>query len=466
MLPYTPLHYLLFYYPEKDNHKACHFEALVMTSGNISEEPIITKNEEVFEKLKTVADAFLIHDRDIFMRVDDSVAKEFEGKVYFIRRARGFVPKAINIKEELPEVLGVGADLKNTFTLIKSNYAIISQHIGDMENVETLNFFEEVFENLKSVYRVEPTALGYDLHPGYYSTAWAKEYSERKGIPSFALQHHYCHVTSLMAEYGLNELFGIAFDGTGYGLDGKIWGSEFLYCSIKDFKRLAHLDWITLPGGERAIKECSRVALSLIDEVFGEDIELIKKLPLGGVLEEQKIKQILKLKRIPQFSPLSCGMGRVFDAVASLLGICHYNTFEAEAAIAVESLVGVREFSKKFSYNFKIINTETMVIDYRPMIKDIVNDILNGRSQSEISWKFHNTIIKMILEVIEILKEILNFEVVGLSGGVFQNEYILRETVKALRKINLKPLIHEKTPANDACISLGQAYIVGKRIKS
>lgn len=469
MLPYTPLHYLLFYFPTRKNHKEPqpHFDALVMTSGNISEEPIITKNEEAFEKLYSVADAFLVHNRDIFMRVDDSVVKEFEKKIYFIRRARGFVPKAIPLKEELPEVLGVGADLKNTFTLIKSNYAIMSQHIGDMENIETLNFFEEVLENLKSVYRVKPIALAHDLHPAYYSTAWAKEYSEKTGMPSLALQHHYCHIASLMAEHSLNELFGVAFDGTGYGLDGKIWGSEFVYCDIKNLKRLAHLDWIALPGGENAIKNCSRIALSLIEETFGEDIELIKRLPLGRILEKEKIDKILKIKKIPQFSPLSSGMGRLFDGIASLLGVCHYNTFEAEAALAVENLVDFnKEFSEKFSYSFALKKVDTLVIDYRPLIKELIEDILNKNAVSEISWKFHNTVVRMIMQVVEILKEELNFKEVGLSGGVFQNGYLLRETVRMLKRLNLKPIIHEKSPANDACISLGQAYIVAKRIKS
>ncbi len=475
MLPYTPLHYLIFYYP-KDQHSFSekpHFPALVMTSGNISEEPIITKNEEAFEKLGSVADAFLVHNREIFMRVDDSVVSELEGNIYFIRRARGFVPKAISLKEELPEVLGVGADLKNTFTLIKSNYAIMSQHIGDMENLETLNFYEEVLDNLKSLYRTEPTAVGHDLHPLYYSTTWAKQYAEQKGIPAFALQHHYCHIASIMAEYGLEELFGIAFDGTGYGTDGKIWGSEFLYCTVKDFQRVAHLKGISLPGGEKAIKECFRIAISLIDESFGEDLDLIRILPFSKIIDIEKIKQILKLKNISPFSPLSSGMGRLFDGVSSLLGICQYNTHEAEAAIALQSLIEVdMEFSEKDSYNFEILNSskDSLVIDYIPMIREIVKEYLNYRDKSQkllsrISWKFHNTVIKIIIELTEYFKDKYGIEVVGLSGGVFQNSYLIKETIKSLRNIGIKPLYHINVPTNDACISLGQAYIVGKRLK-
>uniref|UniRef100_A0A7C4EJL2 Carbamoyltransferase n=1 Tax=Thermodesulfovibrio aggregans TaxID=86166 RepID=A0A7C4EJL2_9BACT len=478
MLPYTPLHYLLFYYPEEkiprrflpcNDRKIPNFEALVMTSGNISEEPIITKNEESLEKLGSVADAFLLHNREIFMRVDDSVVRELEGKNYFIRRARGFVPKAIALQEELPEVLGAGADLKNTFTLIKSNYAIMSQHIGDMENLETLEFYEEVLNNLKSVYRIEPVALGHDLHPMYFSTRWAKEHAEKKGIPAFALQHHYCHIASLMVEHGINEVFGIAFDGTGYGIDGTIWGSEFLYCTVNYFKRIAHLKPMRLPGGENAIKECLRMALSLIDDVFGEDMDLIKKLPLANSVEENKIKQILKIKKLSSFSPLSSGMGRLFDGVSSLIGLCHYNTFEAEAAIALESLINKSmEFSEKDCYSFDLIISsldKPVIIDYKPMIKEIVDETLKGKI-SFISWKFHNTIIKIILELTQYFREKIGFDSAGLSGGVFQNAYLIRETIKALRKIGIKPLYHMNVPSNDACISLGQAYIVGKRLKS
>lgn len=494
MLPYTPLHYLLFYYPEEEILRPCsaqahndslthlqsHFDALVMTSGNISEEPIITKNEEAFEKLSNVADAFLIHNREIFMRVDDSVVRELEGRVYFIRRARGFAPKAIPLREELPEVLGAGADLKNTFTLIKSDYAIMSQHIGDMENLETIDFYEEVLNNLKTVYRTEPSAVGHDLHPMYFSTAWAKEYAEKRGIPAFALQHHYCHIASLMADHGLDELFGIAFDGTGYGTDGTIWGSEFLYCTVKDFQRLAHLKPVSLPGGENAIKECFRIALSLIDDAFGEDKDLIKKLPLYKVVSEEKIKQILKINRVSQFSPLSSGMGRLFDGVSSLIGVCHYNTHEAEAAIALESLIEQdMEFSERDCYSFELVNSnerEALVIEYKPMIKEIVRDFLQSetnpichserkRGISCISWKFHNTIIKIILELTEYFKAKFGFDMVGLSGGVFQNAYLVKETIKVLRKLGIKPLYHISVPSNDACISLGQAYIVGKRLK-
>ena len=526
MLPYTPLHYLLFYYPEETflsfrgakfseesikirsrfftdaqndignqnviKRTSPHFEALVMTSGNISEEPIITKNEEALEKLYNVADAFLLHNREIFMRIDDSVVRELNGKIYFIRRARGFVPKAISLKEELPEVLGVGADLKNTFTLIKSNYAIMSQHIGDMENLETLQFYEEVLKNLSSVYRIKPVALGYDLHPLYYSTQWAKEYAQKRVLQSFALQHQYCHIASVMAEYGLEELFGIAFDGTGYGTDGNIWGSEFLYCTVRDFQRLAYFKPIRLPGGENAIKECSRIALSLIDDAFGEDLELIKKLPLKEALSEEKIKQILKLKKLTQFSPLSSGLGRLFDGVSSLIGVCHYNTFEAEAAIALESLIDRgKEFSEKACYDFSFIENDNkdeilrslilpqndkermplndrkqIIVDYTAMTKQIIDDFLSGEAVANISWKFHNTIIKIMMQLCLYFKEKYGFDHVGLSGGVFQNAYLIKESTKALKKIGLKPLIHLNIPSNDACISLGQAYIVAKRLKN
>src|SRR5208282_3331303 len=293
MLPYTPLHYLLFHYPCDGSvlsPESAHFNALVMTSGNIAEEPIVVDNNDALTKLSDIADAFLFHNRDIFMRVDDSVIrirgdrqwaigdgqriKRNEDKnllpiahsplpqFSFIRRSRGYVPEPILLKDDGPDVLGCGADVKNAFTLMKGHYAVISQHIGDMENIETLRFFEETLLNLKQVYRSQPVALAYDLHPGYLSTRWALEQIRQQKINGYAVQHHYAHIASVIAESRLKEeVIGIAFDGTGYGTDGNLWGGEFLVCSINGFVRVAHFDYIPLPGGEMAIKECWRTAV-------------------------------------------------------------------------------------------------------------------------------------------------------------------------------------------------------------
>ncbi len=286
MLPYTPLHYLLFHYPV-DADAGSNFEALVMTSGNISEEPIVTDNDEALQKLSDIADAFLVHDRDIFMRVDDSVVRVIDSQsavnnkksqspekkpqpmIYFIRRSRGYVPDPIRLHEEGPEVLGCGADLKNIFTLTKGSFAIPGQHIGDMENYETLKFYEESLRNLKSVYRVNPVALAYDLHPMYLSTQWALR---QENIRKISIQHHYAHVASVMAEKGLKgPVIGVTFDGTGYGTDGNLWGGEFLVADIEGFKRAGHLRYIPLPGGESAVREPWRIAVSFIRDIAGDE---------------------------------------------------------------------------------------------------------------------------------------------------------------------------------------------------
>jgi hydrogenase maturation protein HypF len=300
MLPYTPLHYLLFHYPIGSKLPSYpHFDALVMTSANISEEPIVIANNDALKLLSGIADAFLVHNRDIFMRVDDSVLKVMsqESKVksqesvstLFIRRARGYVPEPIVLDDEGPDVLAVGADIKNTFTITKGRYAIVSQHIGDMENLETLRFFEETLNNICYVYRAVPIAIAHDRHPDYFSTRWAINKSkvmsqesggksqESRGILLFGIQHHHAHIASVMAEHGLKgKVIGIAFDGSGYGDDGNIWGSEFMVCDLEGFQRLAHFEYIALPGGEQAIKECWRTAISYIAMAFNSQKSKVK----------------------------------------------------------------------------------------------------------------------------------------------------------------------------------------------
>lgn len=273
MLPYSPLHYLLFYYPSGLRQKP-NFRALIMTSGNLSEEPIVIDNEESIKRLSHIADAFLLYNRDIFMRVDDSVVFVTESepsniRPFFIRRSRGYAPGILNFSEDGPEVLAVGADLKNSFVLTKEKYGILSQHIGDMENYETLKFFEETLDNLKSVYRINPVAVACDMHPEYISTGWA----ESLGLKVYKFQHHHSHIASVMAEHGLRKpVIGVAMDGTGYGTDGTIWGSEFMIVRLTEFKRVGRFRPLALPGGERAIKETWRIALSLLQEVAGSEI--------------------------------------------------------------------------------------------------------------------------------------------------------------------------------------------------
>ncbi|NWF52821.1 MAG: carbamoyltransferase HypF [Nitrospirae bacterium] len=486
MLPYTPLHYLLFYYPlnfrpQPTNSKLQNnFDALIMTSGNLSEEPIVIDNEEAISSLSDISDAFLIHNRDIFMRVDDSVVKVFIHEPYphnkqieilthntqsftlFIRRSRGYVPDPIFLHEEGPEVLGCGADIKNTFTLTKGSFAIPSQHIGDMENYETLRFFEESLENLKKVYRVNPEALAYDLHPVYLSTRWALK---QDNIKKFGIQHHFAHIASVMAERGITEdVIGISFDGTGYGIDGNLWGGEFLIADINGFKRAGHFKYIPLPGGEIAVKEPWRTAISYIWNTTREQaLDYLKHL---GFIDRYGIEQINKILGIidkKEFSPLSSGAGRFFDAVSAILGICDKNTFEGEAAIALESITRQDVFD---DYTVNIISKDPLEIDFSLTILGIIEDFLKGEDKGTIASKFHNTIASVIFRVVQKLSSSNNPDIVILSGGVFQNMYLLERAVSILESAGKEVYTNTKVPCNDAGISLGQAYVIREWIKS
>ncbi|MDI6728562.1 MAG: carbamoyltransferase HypF [Thermodesulfovibrionales bacterium] len=482
MLPYTPLHYLLFYYPIAYSLSpiASHFSALVMTSGNLSEEPIVISNDGAVSKLSDIADAFLLHNRDIFMRVDDSVIKVIGNRqeaifVSFIRRARGYVPEPIQLNDDGPDVFGCGADIKNTFTITRGSYAIVSQHIGDMENLETLIFFEETLNNLKQVYRANPVAIAYDLHPNYLSTQWALNHGSRFTVHGYGIQHHYAHIASVMAEKGLKDkVIGVALDGTGYGTDGNLWGGEFLVCDLKGFERAAHFEYIPLPGGDRAIKECWRTAVSYIAKAVSSQQSAVRSLwdwlDFTGFLEKygrDKIENILKLLGNKQFSPLSSGAGRLFDAVSAIAGVCDENTFEGEAAIALENTVRASRFTGYSEmYPFEISEGEPMIIDFSKMILQIVEDIKLEGDKGLIAAKFHNTMVNVITEAVNRISKKYGIKEVALSGGVFQNEYLLKGTVSQLSALGFNVHTNEKVPCNDAGISLGQAYIARERLKT
>ena len=489
MLPYTPLHHLLFLNicrhreggdPEGEQNRGTYnFDALVMTSGNITEEPLVKDNEEAFSKLSGLADAFLLHNRGIFMRVDDSVMKVRKDRdaavPSFIRRSRGYVPEPILLKDDGPDVLGCGADLKNTFTLTKGSYAIISQHIGDMGNYETLRFYEETLKNLRSVYRSDPVAVAHDLHPGYLSTQWALDHfqsqdqspnlSVNQTIRLFGIQHHYAHIGSVMAEKGITgKVVGVSFDGNGYGEDGNLWGGEFLIADITGFKRAGHISSVPLPGGEMAMKEPWRIAVSYLKNATGEDV--IGYLETAGIIKKygrEIVGNILKISEQRQLSPLSSGAGRLFDAVAALTGVCDHNTFEGEAAMALESIAseGIHD-----DYPVDIRLGEMMEIDFGMTFLGILKDLKNNVDKGVISAKFHNTVAASVVKVAVKLAANHNTRKIVLSGGVFQNNYLLSSVVDALRSEYLNVYINELVPCNDAGISLGQAYIIRERIKS
>ena len=442
MLPYTPLHYLLM---------EGNFLALVMTSGNISEEPICIENDEAFSKLKGIADYFLIHDRDILQRTDDSVCQIINEKVRLIRRSRGYVPLPIFFDRDLPQVLACGALEKNTICLTKENKAFISQHIGDLENLESLQFFEHVISHLKRILEIEPEIVAYDLHPQYLSTKWALE---QKGIKLIGVQHHHAHILSCLAENGdFSKVIGLALDGTGYGEDGRLWGSEVLVVDKASYKRLAHLAYRPLPGGEKAIKEPWRMAISYLYPIYGRKL-LELSLPLKEVIEKKKIEKIIYMIEHGINCPLSSGLGRLFDAVSAMLGIKYYIDYSAQAAIELEMCQEETDEGYEF-----FIDTKEMPwkIDPNPVISAIVEDLRRGVSRGIICGKFHKGLVNILVRICNLAREKTGLKKVALSGGVFQNAYLLTQMENKLKERGFVVYSHSQVPCNDGGISLGQA---------
>ncbi len=464
MLPYTPLHYLLF---SDSPDQASEFPALVMTSGNLSEEPIVVSNRRAMQRLGSVADWFLLHNREIAMRVDDSVVRTFEGRERVLRRSRGYVPHAIDLGRSVSELVAFGAELKNTFCLTKGRHAILSQHIGDLQNFETEEFFQETLARMKGLFRVEPRAVAHDLHPGYRSTRMALASGiERR----FAVQHHHAHIASCMTENHLGgEVIGVAFDGTGYGSDGCIWGGEFLVASLSQFTRRAHLRYVPLPGGDAAVRQPWRMALSYLRDAFGP-----RGLPSLACFEAVPPRQFelvdaMLAKRIQTVETSSAG--RLFDAVAALLGLASEVTFEAQAAIALETAAAPQSSG---SYPFDLqgggpsgeASSDVLMVDLRAAIVSIVEAITAGRPVAEIAARFHNTLSAAIAEVCSRIRISDGLRRVCLSGGTFQNLYLLQRTAEELRRRDFEVFLHATVPANDGGISLGQAVIADEILRT
>ncbi len=458
MLPYTPLHHLLF----------SKLTVLVMTSGNISDEPIAYDNDEAMKRLKNIADYFLIHNRDIYIRSDDSVTRIFPPpkKEFILRRSKGYIPDPIrNPNSAIRNViLACGGHSKNTFAIAKGEEVILSHHIGDLENVETYNSFVNGIEHFKKLLEIKPKIIAHDLHPEYFSTQYAKQFASRhSSFTTVAVQHHHAHIASVMADNLLNNrrVIGVAFDGTGLGSDGNLWGGEFLIADYKDFKRFAHLKYIPLPGGEKAIKEPWRIAFSYLYSIFGDglwrlDINFVKK------LDKKKSKVLKGMLDKGINTPLTSSVGRLFDAVASLIGIRDTVNYEGQAAIELEMAIEERQKVKGKTQNYGYtIQKENNIYIINPdgIIKGIVEDLKRGLSKEIISLKFHNTIVKLIVKMAKKLREDTGLKEVALGGGVFQNMFILTGAYNGLKKVGFRVYIHKKVPTNDGGLSLGQAVI-------
>jgi len=464
MLPYTPLHYLLL---ERRGDETDTL-ALVMTSGNMSEEPIAIDNEEALERLRPLADAFLLHDRDIHVRCDDTVTRIFEGKEAIIRRSRSYAPFPVRLNFEMRQVLACGAELKNTFCLTRENYAFLSQHIGDMENLETLSSFESGIEHFKRLFRVSPEVIAYDLHPEYLATKYALELRRNgaeqlsSGVQFVPVQHHHAHIASCMAENGVQEpVIGVAFDGTGYGEDRQIWGGEFLVGDFHHFERRAHLKYVILPGGEAAIRRPYRMATS---HLYHLPAALTSGLTLFDRINPVELQIVRRQIEKGINSPLTSSCGRLFDAVSSLLGICDVITYEGEAAIELEMLA---DDDVEDGYHWPLPRGKfPIIIDQEPVLRDIIQDLKAGVPIAIISAKFHNAVAEMVSEVCCLIRERDGLSKVALSGGVFQNIYLLKRTLSHLQKKGFKPYIHHQVPCNDGGIALGQAVIANTKVTS
>jgi hydrogenase maturation protein HypF len=452
MLPYTPLHYLLM-----DSS----FRALVMTSGNISEEPINIDNEDAFRNLKGIADYFLVHDRDIYLRSDDSIIRMVDHVPRQLRRSRGYVPIPVFLPEEmseLPSVLAVGGELKNTICITKENRAFLSQHVGDMENLETFDFFRLTISHMESILEIRPKVMAHDLHPDYLSSKFGREQEE---IPTLAVQHHHAHIVSCLAENGFKgPVIGLALDGTGFGSDGQVWGGEVLLADLNSFQRAAHLDYVSLPGGDAAAKFPWRMALSYLHKTYGDELF---NLPIEFIrdLKREDANIVFQMITKGVNSPLTSSCGRLFDAISSLIGLRQKIAYEGQAAMELEMC---QNLSEKGKYPWAIEEKKGhLILLTSDIIRSAVEDIKTGISRGIVSRRFHNTLIDMFTGTCLRLREASGIDRVAMSGGSFQNVTLLNGLSRSLTSNGFKVFTQKVVPSNDGGLSLGQAVCAGLR---
>ena len=456
MLPYTPLHYLLL----SEGGLATPFMPLVMTSGNLSDEPIVIDNQDALTKLNALADAFLLHDRPIHVPCDDSVVRVFQGRELPIRRSRGYAPFPIRLpfQVETP-VLAVGGELKSTFCLAYDDHAFLSQHIGDMENLETLDAFSRAVDHFTRIFRLTPQLIACDRHPGYLSSRWAESYrvAHDSMPPVVKVQHHHAHLAALLAEHGLRgdtPLIGCCFDGTGYGDDGAIWGGEVLLADYRQAQRVAHLAYVPLPGGDASVKRPYRTALAYL---WAAGVAWDERLPPVAACSPVERGVLLRqLESGFQTVPTS-SMGRLFDGVAALAGIRQVVTYEAQAAIELEAFVMADAGTTP--YVFALSSTLPWQIDPAPVIRAIAADVLNGVPLPLIATRFHLAVAELIVTLATQLRATHGLTTIGLSGGVFQNVQLLQLTFDCLQIAGFTTLVHHRVPPNDGGLALGQALI-------
>jgi len=457
MLPYTPLHHLL---------TADLQIPIVATSGNRSEEPLVTDETEALTRLEGIADAFLVHNLPIARPVDDSVARVVNGERLFFRRARGYVPNPLSLETLRPEeqplapILAVGGYLKNTVSVTTHDQVIASQHIGDLSTVAAHVQFERTVSDQLGWFNIRPAAIACDLHPDYPSTHFADRLGEQLNIPVVRVQHHHAHIASCMAEHELKEpVLGIAWDGAGYGSDRTIWGGEFLFCDYTGFRRIATLHRFRLPGGDICMREPRRVALSLLYEAFGAEASRMT-IPSVTSLGSAVAASLVALLEKDINSPATSSMGRLFDGISSILGLCHLSTFESEAAMALEFASEHIENETPYSTQTAPMSLmgnsdDTLIVDWRPHVREIILGCLHGKSVSQMAAEFHHYLTDLILQI----AEKVGCPIVVLAGGVFQNTRLTSLAKHRLRSLGYRVYTNTQFPSNDGGLSIGQALI-------
>ncbi len=444
MLPYMPFHYLLF--------EKLDLPAIVLTSGNISDEPIVIDNGVAVDSLSAVADAVVAYNRDIHNRTDDSVVMVVQEKERVLRRSRGYSPSPVNLGIDVDGIFAAGAELVNCFALGKGRQAILSQHIGDLKNLETLEFFSESFERYKKLFRAEPALVVHDMHPDYLSTRFAREL----GLPAIEVQHHHAHIASAMAEHGLDErVMGISMDGTGLGDDGNIWGGEFLICDLAAYQRFSHFDYVPLPGGDRVTHEPWRTGVAYLERYLGGSA-LEEEWPFLEGIDRTHVSLVLEAIGKKINTPLSSSAGRLFDAVSAILGLCSRSKFHAEAPMRLEAAIapGIEE-----AYPFEMGET----VSFGPAFEALVYDLRRGEEAGRLAARFHNTFINALLGMAHEMRKSTGLEKVVLSGGTFQNRYVLGRLESKLRRDGFRVYTQNAIPANDGGIALGQLAVAAKK---
>ena len=442
MLPYTPLHYLLL---------EAGPAVLVMTSGNLSEEPIAIGNDEAFTRLADIADDFLIHDRKIILRSDDSIVRHTCAASRFVRRSRGYVPVPVFLREPIRPALAVGAELKNTVCLTKGNNAFVSQHVGDLENAETLFFFEQTIDHLKRILGIEPELIAYDLHPDYLSTGWA---TTQAGSAKIGVQHHHAHIAACLAEHRIDgPVLGLAFDGTGYGPDGTIWGGEVLIADVAGYRRAARLEPVRMPGSAAAIREPWRMAVSYVHHAFGKSVFELN-LPVFERVGAEPVRVAAEMIDKKVNSPKTSSLGRLFDGIAAICGLRERVAFEGQAAMELE-MRSAPDTIGTYATHWSSGPVRTVHVD--PIVRQVVEDLRQQVPISVIGGKFHATLARLFSELCRELREETGLSQVALSGGVFQNAILLSQMTKSLTEQGFSVFSHRIVPTNDGGISLGQA---------